>query len=202
MNILKIMGCSVGLLVAVGTANAEDVKMFSGKAPTAEEMGAILFSNQPAAKAKPTVKMRSISFGKAKSTTPKELPAMTEQPQQVAAAAAAAASIGLPIKFAYNSAKVLDESKYSLNEIGRMLALPSYASERIIIEGHTDAGGSEGYNQYLSEKRAQSVKKYLRSQFNIASNRLLTVGMGESQSLPGVDPFAGANRRVQLRRAP
>jgi len=197
MNILKIVGCSVGLLVAVGSVNAEDVKMFSGKAPTAEEMGAILFANPPATKAKPTVKMRSISFGKAKSSTPKELPAMAEQPQ-----ATEAASIGLPIKFAYNSAKVLDESKFSLNEIGRMLALPSYASERIIIEGHTDAGGSEGYNQYLSEKRAQSVKKYLKSQFNIASNRLLTVGMGETQSLPGVDPFAGANRRVQLRRAP
>ena len=53
----------------------------------------------------------------------------------------------------------------------------------------------------LSDVKLQSVKNYLRNNFNIAANRLFVTGMGESQSLPGVDPFAAANRRVQFRKA-
>ncbi len=174
-------------------ANAQAVKMYSDKAPSAEEMGSILFSNQPAEMPamKPAgIKMRSISFGK-----PKKMSEPTAVSQQ-------GSTIGLPIKFGYNSSEILNESKPFLNEIGRMLSLPDFSGEKLLIEGHTDAGGSKQYNQYLSERRAESVKSYLRNNFNIASNRLFVTGMGESQSLPGVDPFAAVNRRVQFRKAP
>ena len=174
-------------------ANAQTVKMYSDKAPSAEEMGSILFSNQPAEMPamKPAgIKMRSISFGK-----PKNLPESKAVSQQ-------SSTIGLPIKFGYNSSEILNESKPFLNEIGRMLSLPDFSGEKLLIEGHTDASGSENYNRYLSERRAESVKNYLRNNFNIASNRLFVTGMGESQSLPGVDPFAAVNRRVQFRKSP
>lgn len=174
-------------------ASAQGVKMYTGKAPSAEEMGSILFSNQPVQKTG-DIKMRSISFGKPKAApTPAEFdtPAVAEQ----------SSTIGLPIKFAYNSAQVLGESKPFLNEIGKMLSLPDFANERLIIEGHTDAGGSEKYNRFLSERRAQSVKKYLRQNFSIAANRLSITGMGESQPLPDVNPYAAVNRRVQFRKA-
>ena len=83
-----------------------------------------------------------------------------------------------------------------------MLSSPDYANEKLLIEGHTDSKGSDQYNQYLSEKRAESVKKYLRENFNIASNRLFVTGMGESQPLNNVKSSSSANRRVQFRRAP
>ena len=171
-------------------ANAQAVKMYSDKAPSAEEMGSILFSNQPAEMKPAGIKMRSISFGK-----PKNLPEPKAVSQQ-------SSTIGLPIKFGYNSSEILNESKPFLNEIGRMLSLPDFSGEKLLIEGHTDASGSENYNRYLSERRAESVKNYLRNNFNIASNRLFVTGMGESQSLPGVDPFAAVNRRVQFRKSP
>jgi len=193
MNVLKLMGCCGISLMLVTPVTAEDVQMFSDRVPTAAEMGAILFSDQPAASKPRGIKMRSINFNS--KSTPKELP-------QVAGSNQASPTIGLPIKFAYNSADVLDESKPFLNEVGKLLSLPERAGESLIIEGHTDAGGSETYNRRLSEKRAQAVKDYLRINFNVSSNRLLVTGLGESQVLPNVNPYASVNRRVQFRRAP
>jgi len=191
MNILKIVGyCGIGLMVA-GSVSAEDVKMYSNRVPSAEELSNILFSNQP--KQHTGVKMRSISFSSNK--TPKELPKVASQSQ-------VSQPVGLPIKFAYNSFEVLAESKPFLNAIGEMLGLPDNSNERLIIEGHTDAGGSETYNRSLSEKRAQAVKDYLRYSFNVSPNRLQVIGMGESQALPSVNPYAAVNRRVQFRKAP
>lgn len=177
-------------------ANAQEVKMYSNNAPSAEEMGDILFSNQPddvPAMKSEGVKMRSISFGKQKKTLATQAKETSEKQS---------AAVGLPIKFAYNSSEVLEESKPFLNEIGRMLSLPKFSNEKLLIEGHTDAKGSEEYNRYLSERRAESVKNYLRNNYNIASNRLFVTGMGESQSLANVSPYAAVNRRVQFRKAP
>ena len=196
MSIFKQISCGFFLVFLHINGHAQGVKMYSDKAPSAEEMGSILFSNSlsemPATKSD-GIKMRSISFGKSKNS-PQTLPEPIAAKQQSSA-------IGLPIKFAYNSSEILEGSKSFLNEIGRMLSLPDFSSERLVIEGHTDAAGSEQYNRYLSERRAQSVKNYLRNHFNIAANRLFVTGMGESQSLAGVDPFAAANRRVQFRKA-
>ena len=63
-----------------------------------------------------------------------------------------AKAIGLPIKFGYNSDQILSESKEYLDVVGEMLNLSDYASERLVIEGHTDASGSDRYNEKLSKK--------------------------------------------------
>ncbi len=193
MTILKMIGCcSIGFILA-GSVSAEDVKMFTNEVPSAEELGDILFSSKPGSKPG-SVKTRSISFGKSQAT-PKELPKFTGENQSDSI-------VGLPIKFAYNSAEVLGESKSSLDKIGAMLGLAEYANEKLIIEGHTDASGEESYNKQLSEQRAQAVKDYLTRNFNVAAERLLVVGVGESQALPNLSPYSGVNRRVQFRKAP
>jgi len=166
--------------------------MYNEKAPTAEEMGDILFSRQPSEMKQGKVKMRSISFGKPKNALPKQPISENQQ----------TATIGLPIKFGLDSTAILEESKPILNEIGRMLGLSNFANEKLLIEGHTDASGSEFYNQNLSKRRANSVKKYLTDHFNIATNRLYITGKGESQPLPGVAPNSAVNRRVQFRKVP
>jgi len=195
MSILnKVKNCFFLVLLSWQlTGQAQDVKMFSGKAPSAQEMGEILFSETDALSGLNSsgVKMRSISFGKPNKP---DTMADAEKKQNL--------SIGLPIKFEYNSASVRDESKSFLNEIGKMLTMPSFVDEKLVIEGHTDARGSENYNQRLSARRARSVKKYLVNKFNIAEERMVVAGMGESQPLPDVDPNAAINRRVQFRKAP
>jgi len=175
--------------------HAHDVKMYSGKAPSAAEMGEILFSSpdeKSRVKEKGTT-MRSISFSTPKKNQQEPFVAMPKQQNSL---------IGLPIKFGYDSAAVLDESMTFLNEVGKMLSMPSFANEKLIIEGHTDAAGPKNYNQKLSERRASSVKTYLEENFNIAENRLFVSGMGETQPLSNIDPYASVNRRVQFRRAP
>lgn len=71
---------------------------------------------------------------------------------------------------------------------------------RVIIEGHTDAVGTDAYNMRLSERRAGAVYDYLLRK-GIAANRMSTVGYGESQPKAGNDTAEGRaiNRRVELK---
>lgn len=72
-------------------------------------------------------------------------------------------------------------------------------SLKIVIEGHTDNIGTEGYNQKLSEERAKAVKRYLVKK-GIQSDRLSIVGYGLSRPRATNDTEAGRalNRRVKL----
>jgi len=186
-------GLFLMLMLWQGTVCAQEVKMYQDKAPTAEEMGGVLFSSEPNKKTG-SVKMRSISFGKPKNAK--------LDPSEPVTANHQISIIGLPIKFGYDSAEILEQSKPYLNEVGKMLGLSNFKNEKLLIEGHTDASGSEAYNRALSERRARSVKKYLRVNFNIASDRLFVSGLGESKGLPGVSANSAVNRRVQFRKAP
>ena len=64
--------------------------------------------------------------------------------------------------------------------------------------GHTDAKGSASYNQRLSEKRAQSVRKYLVQRFPLQPDALVSIGLGETQLKRPAEPNAGINRRVEV----
>jgi len=181
-------------MICLTNLYADNVKMFTDHRPSAEEMGNLLFSEPSAEKSLDTpvkkIRMRSISFGKVKQAAPETV----SEP--------AANVIGLPIKFAYNSTNILSESMPFLDEVGKMLNLQQYAGEKLVVEGHTDARGPANYNLDLSIKRAEAVKDYLASHFQIAAARLLVRGKGESNPLPGISPFNGANRRVQFYKAP
>jgi outer membrane protein OmpA-like peptidoglycan-associated protein len=80
-------------------------------------------------------------------------------------------------------------------EIGRVAdVLNSYPQTTIRVEGHTDATGSEAYNQQLSEKRAEAVKRAL-TQRGVDPRRIQTVGFGESQPISSSN---AVNRRVNI----
>jgi outer membrane protein OmpA-like peptidoglycan-associated protein len=80
-------------------------------------------------------------------------------------------------------------------EIGRVAdVLNSYPQTTIRIEGHTDSTGSEAYNQQLSEKRAEAVKRAL-TQRGVDPRRMQTVGFGESQPISSSN---AVNRRVNI----
>lgn len=69
----------------------------------------------------------------------------------------------------------------------------------IKIIGHTDSTGRHAYNMTLSEKRAQSVVNFLRSQ-NVAATRMISLGMGPDQPVAENSTAAGRaqNRRVEV----
>jgi OmpA-OmpF porin, OOP family len=70
----------------------------------------------------------------------------------------------------------------------------------VIAEGHTDAVGTDAYNQRLSERRAAAVRDYL-VKGGISSSRIRTAGFGESRPVASNDTAEGRaqNRRVELR---
>lgn len=70
---------------------------------------------------------------------------------------------------------------------------------KVVIIGHTDSRGSRAYNQHLSERRAKSVARYLKTQC-IPTTAMLALGKGELQPVASNRTHAGMqkNRRVEI----
>jgi outer membrane protein OmpA-like peptidoglycan-associated protein len=83
------------------------------------------------------------------------------------------------------------------------LVLDEYDKTIIDVVGHTDSTGSHQYNQALSERRADSVAKYLISQ-KVARVRIETFGLGETRPIADNATAQGRqlNRRVELTLIP
>jgi outer membrane protein OmpA-like peptidoglycan-associated protein len=107
-------------------------------------------------------------------------------------------STDVEIFFDYDKAELTPQAKMTLTPLGEALSDRQLAGNRFVLVGHTDAKGSDAYNQPLSEKRAAAVKDYLVATFGIASERLTSYGRGKSQIKNAADPFAAQNRRVQV----
>ena len=69
-----------------------------------------------------------------------------------------------------------------------------------LIEGHTDAVGTEEDNLSLSDRRAEAVAVALTEQFQIPPENLTTQGYGEQQLKVPVQGPEEQNRRVTVRR--
>jgi outer membrane protein OmpA-like peptidoglycan-associated protein len=118
--------------------------------------------------------------------------------EEIAALAKDKPNIDLEITFDYNSAEISAKSLASVQALGKALSSADLKGSTFIVAGHTDAAGSEGYNQDLSERRADSIKRYLTDKYGIAGADLVTVGYGESKLKDPSQPLAEANRRVQV----
>ena len=106
--------------------------------------------------------------------------------------------IDLEINFDYNSADISAKSLPSVQALGRALSNAELKGSTFVVAGHTDAAGGEVYNQDLSERRAESIKKYLVDKYGINGSDLVTVGYGKSKLKDPGQPMAETNRRVQV----
>jgi outer membrane protein OmpA-like peptidoglycan-associated protein len=106
--------------------------------------------------------------------------------------------IDLEINFDYNSADISTKSLPSVQALGRALTNPDLKGSTFVVAGHTDAAGGEAYNQDLSERRADSIKKYLVDKYGIVGTDLVTVGYGKSKLKDPANPLSEVNRRVQV----
>lgn len=102
------------------------------------------------------------------------------------------------VGFALNSANLLPSATATLDDA--IVTLRRYPETRVLVAGHTDSQGDAGYNQKLSQARADSVRTYLTNG-GVNANQLTTRGFGESEPVASNVNRAGRaqNRRVELR---
>jgi outer membrane protein OmpA-like peptidoglycan-associated protein len=113
--------------------------------------------------------------------------------------------IGEGIKITFDSGLLFDVDKAALksqskDELEKLsVILNKYDDTEILLEGHTDATGSEEHNLELSRARAQSVANFLASQ-KVRETRFTIMGYGESQPIAPNDTAdnRALNRRVEV----
>jgi outer membrane protein OmpA-like peptidoglycan-associated protein len=84
------------------------------------------------------------------------------------------------ILFDFDQSNLRSEAVDNLQQILPVLQDP--CNDTMVISGHTDAKGSDSYNQALSERRAIAVKQWLM-QHEIVGDRMTTRGWGKSQPI-------------------
>jgi outer membrane protein OmpA-like peptidoglycan-associated protein len=107
-------------------------------------------------------------------------------------------SIDLEVNFDYNSDHIGSKASSQVTALGEALASSELKGGTFILAGHTDAKGSDTYNQGLSERRAEAVKRFLSEKYGLDASNLVTVGYGKTQLKNPAGPFASENRRVQV----
>jgi outer membrane protein OmpA-like peptidoglycan-associated protein len=122
----------------------------------------------------------------------------TAERQEVAELAANKPKIDLEIHFDYNSAEISKNSMQAVQELGKALSASSLKGSTFVVAGHTDAVGGEEYNQGLSERRADTIKRYLTEKYGINGSDLVTVGYGKTKPKDANAPMDPTNRRVQV----
>ncbi|SFN24649.1 OmpA family protein [Marinobacter pelagius] len=110
-------------------------------------------------------------------------------------------SLSLAIEFPVNSAEIPTGAYRALDKAAS--ALKRRGGERYIfrVEGHTDPSGGNKINIPLSQRRAESVKRYLIERHDIDAGRLQAIGMGDIQPVATNYTEEGRkrNRRVDIR---
>lgn len=107
------------------------------------------------------------------------------------------AGFDMMVNFGHNSAELTAEARINLKQIADALKDQRLSAANFVVEGHTDAKGSENYNLSLSERRAHSVTSFLLER-GVNSSRVTAIGIGES-SPRSDDAFDATNRRVEIR---
>lgn len=131
--------------------------------------------------------------------TPKGfIPANKSVPSEIADDAP---RVGALIQFDFDSDTIKTESYPLLREFGEAFQkdLPDAA---FVVEGHADSTGTDEYNDDLSRRRAEAVKTFLISLFQIDESRLNVKAYGESRPIAsnGSEEGRALNRRVEFVR--
>lgn len=113
--------------------------------------------------------------------------------------------VGEGIKITFASGILFDVGKSAVKPAAQTnlqnlsKILNKYSDTEVLVEGHTDATGSEDSNMDLSLRRAQSVSNYLQTQ-QVMPTRLHIQGYGETQPIASNETAEGRqqNRRVEI----
>lgn len=102
------------------------------------------------------------------------------------------------VHFAFNKADLTGKAKSALDQL--VAEIPNTKGYLVVVEGDTDAIGSENYNYKLSERRADSVVQYL-SENNVPAHKIFIIGLGKDKFVADNKTSEGRakNRRVDVR---
>lgn len=101
------------------------------------------------------------------------------------------------VTFELDSAELTEEAKGYLGLFAQMMQDERLKIASFVVEGHTDARGTDAYNDELSQARAEAVRRHLIG-LGVAPERLSSIGLGKMQPRKD-DAFDPENRRVELR---
>jgi outer membrane protein OmpA-like peptidoglycan-associated protein len=194
MAACAVLSITAGLaLAADNTVSADQIVRALKPKPMTRSLSAASQAPQidPAVQARETALLNRVRNRKTRSLSLGER-------EQIAAIADAKAKIDLEIQFDYNSAEISQASMPAVQELGKALSDPSLSGATFVVAGHTDGIGSDGFNQDLSERRADTIKRYLVEKHGIAAKDLVTVGYGKTKLKDAADPADPVNRRVQV----
>jgi outer membrane protein OmpA-like peptidoglycan-associated protein len=106
------------------------------------------------------------------------------------------------VNFEFGSFEVAPDQFPKLERLARIIErmLGRNEAEVFLIEGHTDAVGSNEDNLTLSDRRAEAVAEILMSEFGVPIENLVTQGYGEQYRKVETDGPERLNRRVAFRR--
>jgi OOP family OmpA-OmpF porin len=97
------------------------------------------------------------------------------------------------INFNFDKSEIRDIDKAEMQRAINFAR--KYSVTQITVEGHTDAIGTEQYNQKLSERRAEAVKKYLVKEGGIDETKITTIGYGETKPVTVNDKAEGGRKQ-------
>jgi outer membrane protein OmpA-like peptidoglycan-associated protein len=199
LSALKAIALGAALSTTAGLAIAADGNVSADQIVTALRAKPLTrgLSTGPQTDAAATARVREIGFVQTLRNRKTRSLSMGER-EEIAEIASTKPNIDLDIQFDYNSAEISKTSMTSVKELGKALSNPDLKGSTFVVAGHTDAVGGEEYNQGLSERRAESIKRYLTEKYGIAGADLVTVGYGKTKPKDANAPMDPINRRVQV----
>ena len=101
------------------------------------------------------------------------------------------------VNFQFDEAELTPPARETLDQLAA--SLQSHQNVSVLVEGHTDAFGSDDYNRKLGEKRAEAVREYLVGK-GLKPGQIQVVSRGESDPAASNDTEEGRamNRRTEV----
>jgi len=102
------------------------------------------------------------------------------------------------VLFDFDKADIRPDAAAALAKVATIIR--AYPNGSATLEGHTDSKGDDAYNQRLSERRAESVRRWLADKERIDAGKLSARGWGERRAVATNDTDEGRqkNRRVEV----
>ncbi|MBI5261122.1 MAG: OmpA family protein [Bradyrhizobium sp.] len=194
---LKAITLTAALSMTAGLALAGDSNVSTGQILDALKPKPVTRGLSAGPQVDPSVKAKETSFLNTVRNRQTRSLSLGER-EQIAELAASKPKIDLEIQFDYNSAEISKTSVPSVQALGKALSDPSLKGSTFVVAGHTDAIGSDGFNQDLSARRADTIKRYLVEKYGLNGSDLVTVGYGKAKLKDAANPTAPVNRRVQV----
>jgi outer membrane protein OmpA-like peptidoglycan-associated protein len=194
---LTAIALTAALSMTSGLAIAADNNVSADQIVNALQPKPVTRGLSAGPQADPAVKAKEVSFVETLRNRKTRSLSLGER-EEIAQIASTKPNIDLDIQFDYNSDKIRKASVSAAQELGKALSNPSLKGSTFVVAGHTDAIGSEAYNQDLSERRADTIKRFLVEKFGINGTDLVTVGYGKDKPKDPNAPMDPVNRRVQV----